>query len=192
MNGVGEMEFSGFLDCMVQNPVIAAISDDKWDAAIQSPAQVLFYLSADIMSVRDRIEQAHNAGKIVFIHVDLAEGIGKDRAGIRFLAQGNADGVISTRAQLIRFAKEQKLLTVQRFFTLDSKGMDSIDEMLKSTNPHLMELMPGIIGKTIERFSRGNIPVIAGGLVQTKAEVLDALNSGAAAVSTGQTELWYL
>ena len=124
--------------------------------------------------------------------MDLAEGVGKDRAGIRFLAQCGADGVLSTRAQLIRFAKEQHLLTVQRFFTLDSKGMDSIDDMLRTTEPHMMELMPGIIGKTVQRFSRGHIPVIAGGLVQTRQEVMDALNSGATAVSTGQKELWYL
>ena len=52
--------------------------------------------------------------------------------------------------------------------------------------------MPGVIGKAIARFSGGNIPVIAGGLIQTKKEVTDALGCGAAAVSTGQSELWYL
>lgn len=186
------MQFGSFLDCLEQNPVIAAISDDKWDEALDSPAQVLFYLSADIMTVKDRIDQAHRAKKVIFIHGDLAEGIGKDRAGIRFLAQCGADGVISTRAQLIRFAKEQQLLTVQRFFTLDSKGMEGIEEMIRSTTPHTIELMPGVIGKTIERYSKGAVPVIAGGLVQTKAEVMDALGCGATAVSTGQKELWYL
>lgn len=35
-------------------------------------------------------------------------------------------------------------------------------------------------------------PVIAGGLIQSKAEVTDALNCGAIAVSTGQAQLWYL
>ena len=33
-------------------------------------------------------------------------------------------------------------------------------------------------------------PVIAGGLLQTKAEVTDALSAGATAVSTGCPELW--
>ena len=102
------------------------------------------------------------------------------------------DGIISTRAQLIRLAKEQGLLTVQRFFALDSKGMESIEEMLRTTNPHLMEIMPGVIGKAISRFSGGYVPVIAGGLVQTKQEVMDALGCGASAVSTGCKELWYL
>jgi glycerol uptake operon antiterminator len=179
-------------DCLACNPVIAAIQDDKWLDALQSPVQVLFYLSADLLTVKERVRQAHDAGKYVMIHIDLAEGIGKDKTGIRYLAQCGVDGIISTRANLIRLAKEQGLLTVQRFFVLDSKGMESIDEMLKNTNPHLMEIMPGVIGKAIRRFSGGSLPVIAGGLIQTKAEVTEALSCGAAAVSTGNRELWYL
>jgi len=56
----------------------------------------------------------------------------------------------------------------------------------------MMELMPGVIDKAIARFCKGNIPVIAGGLIETKAEVTSALGHGATAVSTGNTELWYL
>jgi glycerol uptake operon antiterminator len=52
--------------------------------------------------------------------------------------------------------------------------------------------MPGVIGKAITKFSSCGIPVIAGGLVQTKTEVTDALGCGATAVSTGKEELWYL
>ena len=180
------------IDCLEQNPVIAAIRDDRWDAALRSPAQVLFYLSADLTTVRRRITQAHEAGKILLIHMDLADGIGKDRSGLRYLAQCGVDGIISTKAQLIRLAKEQNMITVQRFFALDSKGMESIEEMLRNTNPHLMEIMPGVIGKAITRFRRCGIPVIAGGLIETKAEVTEALGAGATAVSTGKETLWYL
>jgi len=179
-------------DCLEQNPVIAAVGEDKWEEALASPAQVLFHLSAELTTIRERIRQAHEAGKLLLIHIDLAEGIGKDRVGIRYLASCGVDGIISTKAQLIRCAKEQGLLTVQRFFALDSKGMESIDEMLRITNPHLMEIMPGVIGKAIRRFSQGRVPVIAGGLVQTKQEVTEALSCGATAVSTGQKSLWYL
>lgn len=186
------MQLSEMVDCLEQNPVIAAIGEDKWEAALASPAQVLFYLAADLMSIRERIAQAHREEKLLLVHIDLAEGIGKDRAGIRFLADCGVDGIISTKAQLIRYAKEQGLLTVQRFFALDSKGMESIEEMLRNTNPHLMEIMPGVIGKAIRRFSQGRVPVIAGGLVQTKQEVTEALSCGATAVSTGQQTLWHL
>ncbi len=186
------MQLSELIDCLEQNPVIAAIGEDKWQKALASPAQVLFHLDAELSTVAQRIAEAHSAGKLLLVHIDLAEGIGKDRAGLRYLAACGVDGIITTKAQLVRYAKEQGLLTVQRFFALDSKGMDSIEEMLHNTNPHLMEIMPGVIGKAVARFSRGRVPVIAGGLVQTKQEVTEALGCGATAVSTGQCELWYL
>ncbi len=186
------MQVSALLNCLEENPIIAAVNDDAFEAAIASPAQVVFYLSADILSVKDQIQKVHDAGKYVLVHIDLAVGIGKDRAGIQYLAKCGVDGIISTKAQLIRFAKEQDLFSVQRFFALDSKGMESIEEMLRNTNPNLMEIMPGVIGKAISKFSGGYVPVIAGGLVQTKQEVMEALRCGATAVSTGCKELWYL
>ena len=180
------------ISCLEENPVVAAIGDSKWEQALESPAQMIFYLSANLLTVEEKVRQAHGAGKYVMVHLDLAEGIGRDRSGIQFLAQCGVDGIISTKAQLIRLAKEQGLITVQRFFALDSKGMESIEEMLRSTNPHLMEIMPGVIGKAIRRFRKSGIAVIAGGLIETKQEVTDALGAGATAVSTGQKELWYL
>ena len=64
--------------------------------------------------------------------------------------------------------------------------------MLRHTKPDFMELMPGVIGKSIRRFAKIGTPVIAGGLIETKAEVTEALGSGATAVSTGRKDLWYL
>lgn len=179
-------------DCLECNPVIAAVGDDKWDDALSSPAQIIFYLSADLLTIGERIAQAHQAGRYVLVHLDLAEGIGKDRAGVRYLSQCGVDGIISTKAHLIQYAKEQSLLTVQRFFLLDGKGLESIEDMIRHTTPHYIELMPGVIGKAIRRFGAGHIPVIAGGLIETKAEVMEALSCGATAVSTGKKDLWYL
>lgn len=186
------MQIKGIMICLECNPIIAAVRDDKWDAALQSPVQVIFYLSANLLTVCKRIDSAHKHRKHVMIHIDLAEGIGKDKVGIQFLKQCGADGILSTRANLIKLAKEQDMVAIQRFFLLDSKGIESIDDMLKTSNPHLMELMPGVIDKAIARFHRGNIPVIAGGLIETKQEVINALGQGATAVSTGKNELWYL
>ena len=186
------MNIGTLLTCLECNPVIAAVTDEKWQQALQSQAQVIFYLSANLLSVEEKVRQAHEAEKFVMVHLDLAEGIGRDRSGLRYLSQCGVDGIISTKAQLIRLAKEQGLVTVQRFFALDSKGMESIEEMLRTTNPHLMEIMPGVIGKAIRRFRKSGIAVIAGGLIETKQEVTDALGAGATAVSTGQQKLWYL
>ena len=175
------------LECF---PIIAAIRDDRWQKALRSPAEVLFYLEANLLTVKQHIQQAHDAGKVIFVHLDLAEGIGKDRSGIEYLAKCGVDGIISTRAQIIRLAKDAGLLTVQRFFALDSQGMGSVQEILRSTTPHFMEIMPGVIPKAIKRFSTGAVPVIAGGLIDTKAEITAALKNGATAISTGCAELW--
>lgn len=180
------------ISCLEENPVIAAIGDSKWQQALESPAQVIFYQSANILTVAEKVRQAHQAGKYIMIHMDLAEGIGRDRSGIRFLSQCGADGIISTKSQLIRQAREQGMLTVQRFFALDSKGLESIEEMLHNSDPHLIEIVPGVIPKVLERFSKGSFPVIAGGLLETKAELTQALGCGVIAVSTGKTALWYM
>ena len=180
------------ISCLEENPVVAAIGDSKWEAALESPSQVIFYQSANLLTVSQRVQQAHDAGKYIVIHMDLAEGIGKDRSGIRYLAGQGVDGIISTKTQLIRQARDLGLLNVQRFFALDSKGLESIEEMLRTSQPDLIEIVPGVIPKVLTRFAGGPTPVIAGGLFETKAELTTALGCGVIAVSTGQAELWYM
>jgi len=180
------------MDCLEMNPIIAAIGDNKWDQALKCPAQVIFYQSANLLTLTEKVQQAHTAGKYIMVHMDMAEGIGKDRTGVRFLAQCGVDGIISTKAQVVRMAKESGLFTVQRFFALDSKGLESIDEMLCNSTPDLIEILPGVIPKVLTRFVNSGMPVIAGGLLESKKEVTQALNCGVIAVSTGKPELWYI
>ncbi len=186
------MTFDDLQNALECTPVIAAVPDTLWAAAVASPAAVLFHLNANVLTVGEHIRLAHEQQKCVFVHLDLAEGIARDKSGIAYLAAMGADGIISTRGQLIRLAKEAGLLTVQRVFALDSKGIGVTGELLDNVRPDMVEIMPGLIGKIIRRFAVGDIPVIAGGLIETKAEVTDALGNGALAVSTGKKELWYL
>lgn len=184
------MFINNVIDALERTPIIAAADSSGWENAIQSDAEVLFHLGADIITVENEIKSAKMYKKYVFVHIDLAEGIGRDKKGILWLANAGIDGIISTRAQLIRSAKECGLLAVQRFFVMDSKGMSAIGDMLENIRPDLIEIMPGVIPKTIKLFSDNSIPVIAGGLIETKSEVMSALSNGAVAVSTGKTELW--
>jgi len=186
------MKISEFLDSAERAPIIAAIHDKQWDEVLNSPVEVLFYLRANLLTIKERISEAHDKGKSIFVHIDLCDGVGKDKAGIEFLANCGVDGIVTTRAQHIRQAKDLGLLTVQRFFALDSQGLASIDEMINTAKPDLIEIMPGVITKIINRFSECSIPVIAGGLIETKNEVTGAIGSGAIAVSTGCRDLWYL
>ena len=186
------MEGTELKDIFERSPVIASVYEENFKAALESPCEVLFDLKASILTVAQRIQAAHQAGKKIFVHIDLASGIGKDRAGIEFLAKAGADGIISTRGQLIRQARDFGLYTVQRFFALDSQGIKSIHEMLETVAPDMIELMPGVIGKIIKSFAQNGVSVIAGGLIETKTEVMEVLACGATAVSTGSKDLWYI
>lgn len=119
-------------EALERTPVIAATDSAGWQRALMSETEVLFHLNADIMTVAEDIKRAKAKNKYIFVHIDLAEGIGKDRAGIKWLSALGADGIISTSAQLIRSAKEFGLTAVQRFFVLDTKGMKSISEMIET------------------------------------------------------------
>ena len=179
-------------DCLERSPIIAAVQNNMILTALESPVEIIFNLKVSILEIAECIKRVHLKGKKIFIHIDLADGIGKDKKGVEYLAGLGVDGIITTRPQLIRYANEAGLATVQRFFALDSKGVGSIGEMLESTNPDLIEIMPGIASKVIKRFKCTDIPVIAGGLIETKQELTDALKNGAEAVSTGKRELWYM
>ncbi len=192
LNGGDILKKTEFLSVLERSPVIAAVRDDGFDKAIESPCEIIFYLKANILTIKARAEEVKKAGKILFVHIDLAEGIGKDKSGIEFLASCGVHGIISTRNQLISIARDIGLLTVQRFFAFDSQGLDSIREVSNISCADLLEIMPGVIPKVIEKFAEKNIDVIAGGLIETKAEVLTALQSSACAVSTGKSELWYI
>ncbi len=187
------MQPSLLSDCLERSPVIAAASNEQaFYDALTAPPEIIFYQNISLPKIQKLVQEAHGAGKHLFVHMDLAEGLGKDRTGVEYLASCGIDGLISTRGQLIRYARESGLLTVQRFFMLDSQSLSGVHTMITNTMPDLIEVIPGIIGKAIKRFAGGPVPVIAGGLIETKAEVTEALASGASAISTSAENLWHL
>lgn len=175
------------------SPIIAAVrSPQEFEEALAAPVSTVFLLSANILTVRETVAAAHDRGKTVFVHVDLTEGLGKDASGIAFLHRLGVDGVISTRGGIIRCAKDSGLATVQRFFIVDSHSVATAIESIRSFSPDCVELMPGIMPKILRSLCpRVAVPVIAGGLIETKEEIIASISAGAAAVSTGRASLWY-
>ncbi len=65
--------------------------------------------------------------------------------------------------------------------------------MIAASRPDAIEVLPGVIPKVIEDLTeRSDLPIIAGGLISDKEEVMRALEAGSLAVSGGNTELWDL
>lgn len=176
------------------NRVIAAVRTmDEFDKAIHSPVSIIFHLSPDLHTLSEIAKGAHLAGKKVFIHMDLATGIGKDKSGIVYAKNVGIDGIISTRVNIIRTARECGMFTVQRFFIVDSHSVDTTVDAIKSAKPDMIEIMPGVLVKAIKTLrTKMDIPIIAGGLIETVEEVALITEGGAAAISTGKPDLWSL
>ena len=172
--------------------IIAAVrSKEDFQAATESKSNIIFMLAPNISDIKKQADLAHKAGKKFFIHLDLAEGIGKDEYGIRFAKEQGVDGIISTRTNIIKIAKKENLYTVQRFFLVDSHTVETAVETAKSSKADMIEIMPGTIAKVIKRLKAElNIPIIAGGLIETDKEIADAVSCGAVAVSIGKRKFW--
>ncbi len=186
------MKVSEIIERFEASPVIAAVRGDLFEAAVNSPVEIIFLMEGSIMDVAEKIKLAHLKNKIIFIHIDLVKGIGKDRSGVEFLASLRADGITSTKAPLIKSAKEFGLASGHCYFAIDSQGVRAIKDMISVVNPDFIEIMPGVVDKVIAKFASFHIPIVAGGLIETKEEITRALSSGAVAVTSGKKELWYL
>ncbi len=176
-----------------KNPVIAAIRTPEAMAdACESPVEAAFLLWGDILNIGGLVRRLREAGKLVLVHMDLLGGIGRDSQAVEYLARAvRPDGIISTRSQLIRAARDRGMLTVQRFFALDSQSVAMAAETAAAVRPDMVEVMPGVCPRVIRRLTEaGRLPVIAGGMIETKEDIFEALSAGAAGASTSCRELW--
>lgn len=176
----------------IGDKVIAAVrTREELILAASSDVKVIFHLSPNILTLEEDIKILHSAKKKLFLHLDLAEGLGRDKSGIEYIKKLGVDGIISTRTGIVKIARELGILTVQRFFIVDSHSIETTVESIKSSKPQMIEIMPGSVLKVISRLKEIlNIPIIAGGLIETEEEAIGAIKSGASAVSTGKITLW--
>ena len=190
MTQIGQKQ-SDFMEAIQDAPVIAALkSDEGLEKALQSDCTTVFFLYGTILNIASLAQRAKDAGKLVFIHADLIEGMTAKDICADFIAQNTvADGIISTRPNIIRHAKQLGLLTIQRFFLLDSLSFENV--LRQSTNADAVDLLPGTQPRVLERRShKVRQPIIASGLLTDKQEIVAALSAGAQAVSTTCEMLW--
>lgn len=172
--------------------IIAAVrTEEDLKAALSSRVSCIFLLSSNILTLGDILWRAHDKGKKVFVHIDMSEGIGRDNAGVEYLAKMGIDGIITTRTGIIRAARERSLPCVQRIFAIDNQATQTSVGAIGNQKPTFIEIMPGVIPKVIRHFSEvTDIPIIVGGLIETAEEIEAAKKSGAVAASTSNKELW--
>ena len=183
------------IDLLEISPVIAAIKDDAGlKKCLDTECQVVFILYGNICSIKNIVSELKSHGKCAMVHADLVQGLGSKEVAIDFLKeQTGADGIISTKPMLVRRAQELKMFGILRAFIIDSMAVDNTRKMLESFHPDMIEIMPGVMPKIIKSL-RGStsIPLIAGGLISEKKEVMELFEAGADAISTTRQKLWYI
>lgn len=183
------------VNCLDNSPIIAAIPNDSiGEDDIPSSVEVVFILSSNILTIEDRVNALKKSGRKVFVHMDLIDGLGKDLVSVKYVNERiKPHGIISTRNNLLRYGKEVGLITVQRLFLIDSMSFVSGINMIKNYEPDFVEVMPGLIPRAIDELKRRiSQPIIAGGMVTQKSDIIQVLKAGAIAVSTSNMGLWDL
>ncbi len=190
------MKYTKFLEAVEAHPIIAAVKD-KEELKIccaSEEIQVVFVLFGDICTITKIVDEIKEAGKVAMVHVDLIGGLGSKEIIVDFIKYSTkADGIISTKAPLIRRAEEFHMFTVLRIFLIDSMAFENIKKQQQSIHPDVIEVLPGVMPKIIRQIDKMiNTPIIAGGLIRTKEDVLEALEAGAVAVSSTNSSVWEL
>lgn len=188
-----------FYDAVEANPVIAAVKNDSGlqTAAAMEEIQVIFVLYGDICTIPEIVEKIKGSGKKALVHIDLIAGLSAKEVSVEFIKrQTNADGIITTKPALVRRAKELGIFTVLRFFVIDSlalKNIENLEAQCSMSRPDFIEVLPGVMPKVLQKIAKvSRIPMIAGGLVTDREDVIQALSAGAIAVSTTNQEVWTL
>ncbi len=188
-----------FISKIEMNPIIAAVKDDEGlETALTEDVEIIFVLYGDICTIPRIVRKIKKADKVAMVHVDLVTGLNNSKDVCLDFIKNNteADGIITTKSNLISHARELELNTVLRYFILDSMALQNIEKQARSSGikPDIIEFLPGIVlPKMIRRINKvSRVPIIAGGLIADKEDVMNALDAGALAISTTNPDVWGL
>ena len=181
-----------FKRILEDNPIVAAVKDmDQLNKALEADVDVIFVLFGNILDIIEISHKISEKNKIGILHIDLVDGLTNREIVLEYLKEKTKfDGIISTKAQTVKSAKKLGLVAIQRVFILDSLSF-------QSTKNHLVdecdavEMLPGLLFKVIKELSKTiHKPLIVGGLISDKEDVMEALRSGATCIYQQQKRIY--
>lgn len=188
------MERERFLNLLEDCPVIAAVKDEKGLAkSLKTECSIVFVLMGDLCDIGSIVQRIKAAGKMVFVHLDLVNGLSNKEISVDFIRRNTAaDGIITTKPALVKRARELGLYAILRFFVFDSISYANVEKQSMVSRPDAVEVMPGVMPKLIGQLVRVlPMPVIASGLIKDKDDVMQALSAGAVSISATNEAVWF-
>lgn len=180
-------------DLLELNPIIGAVKENNLEDIIKSECDIVFLLNGDILTLKKKINLLHKHNKKVFVHLDMINGLSSSPISVDYIKnEFNVEGIITTKTNIVKRAIELNINVVQRFFFIDSMSLQNAIESLRKVKPQAIEIMPGIIPKVIKKIHKiyPDIPIICGGLINNKDEIINVLSAGAMSISTSNCSMW--
>ncbi len=187
-----------FMDKIERSPVIAAVKDEEGlKKALSSEIEVVFILYGDVCTLPDIVARVKQSGRVCMVHLDLIGGLSLREPAVDYVRQKTqADGILTTRTSLVSYAKSLGLHAILRCFILDSMSLGTLEKVSAKgvSQPDYIEILPGVLEKKVIRKLNeiSRVPIICGGLISDKDDVIRALEAGATAISTTRQEIWFM
>jgi len=179
----------------MENPVIAAVTQlESLDKAIDSPCKNVFLLTGNIFNLKEIAHRVQSKYKGIYICVDLIDRFSKDTWGLEYIVTKiKPDGIITSKTNLVKLAKDLGAFTIYRQQVFDSTSLYESIKNIKSSRPHVVEILPGIIPRVIQQvYKNTKIPVVASGLIMDKNDVWTSLNAGAVGIVSSKEHIWHM
>lgn len=184
-----------FLDGLADSRMIASVKDPRHietALSLRGSLSGVFLLTGHIGVVKGYVDVFKKHELPVFLHLEKIGGLSTDSYGLDYLAKAvKPTGIISTKTNVVKTAKKMGLTAIQRFFLVDSEGLDNIAKSLRQIEPDVIEIMPARMPEVIGKVKAlSSLPIITGGLLYEQSQAEECLRSGAAAISSSSPELW--
>ncbi|MBO8177175.1 MAG: glycerol-3-phosphate responsive antiterminator [Bacillus sp. (in: Bacteria)] len=171
-------------------PAVRSMKD--FDLLLRTNYTYGVFLDMHVGMVKSVFQYAKQANKQMFLHMDLIHGLKSDEYATEYVCQEiKPYGIISTKGNVIIKAKQKGVYAIQRAFIIDSSAMEKSIKLVQKTEPHFIEVLPGVVPKVVQKLKQETgIDIIAGGLIETVEEVDAILQAGACAITTSNVDLW--
>ncbi|MED4587076.1 glycerol-3-phosphate responsive antiterminator [Brevibacillus choshinensis] len=174
------------------NRIIAATEQERLKEAMESSACAILLMYGKLTRLMEEASVIGQSSKPIFLHTDLMNGLSNDKESFRFLSTYiKPTGIVTTKGPMIRAAKKEGMLTIQRVFLIDTTSLTITIKNVLENQPDAIEIMPGIAPSIIS-FIKEHLPqpIILGGLIWNLQQVKEALEYGADAVSLSKSKMW--
>ncbi len=181
---------------LAQTPIIAAAANPTaLESAWGSPVGAIYLLMGTPVSLPAIFEETHRRGKLCLANLDFLEGLARDRHAVEFLARQGADGIISTKSEVLRTVSSFGMLSILRTFAIDSAAVAVTLKSLSQFVPDVIEILPAVVAPKVIARIRPQFPgihIVGGGLIESVREIEMLFAAGVGSVTTSDVRLWII